>query len=70
MAKHIKEYTIPDCPKCGRELERTMHYEGECFTGCKRYWRCSDCGYETEHLDSYAFWEAYPDAVMRERIDA
>ena len=51
MSKHI--YYIPDCPKCGKELEQRIRYiEGtqtkrNPFGKQKRWYQC-ECGYRKE----------------------
>ena len=54
MAHHTKEWDIPDCPKCGKELEIRCTYKPN--TQTKRnpfgekysWWECEECGYKKE----------------------
>ena len=54
--KHIRVAVIPDCPKCGKEMEGRFtrtdadedHPLGKSVDG---WWQCPDCGHQSEHFD-------------------
>ena len=54
MSHHVKEWDIPDCPDCGKELEIRMAYKPGTQTNKNPFgektswWECPECGYKKE----------------------
>lgn len=59
--RHVNYTYVPDCPKCGTEARQRMRYLPGTSTGLNpfgeqvRWWRCPDCGWESEEVASRDF---------------